>query len=612
MDSYVDSFISDVLSGIADETPDAGSFAEAREKARNGDPMMLAKLQWPGALWDDFQEELIVKFFDPEIWACVVKGSTGCGKGATAARIICLYYDAFRDAKIILTSVSHDHCLSTLFNEVKLWFNRMTSRPPGLVGVMNIKDGQEHFILPINPANETAFAGKHSQGGHTLFVFDEANAVQPDQWDNMQDQANKALAISNPRQAKCRFRSMFPAVNPDKTQVILHARGKIFCQTIGATDMCNYKQQCLTKPIGPIGGITIDGHFYDHGERIPSEHFRKRMPIIPGQHCYDQVQADMAGKDKRRIEWQVHARFPKSDEEIQVILPEWQASSDKVWNEKNTELPVWVFGFDVAASADGDCSALAVGTLAGCKAVHTTQKADTTETVAWVFKIAQELYGVDLRRQGLVVGDAVGVGKGPLDLMASQGVEVLYTYGSGRPMVEESAHRFKNTRAEMYGLLGDRLNPDGSAHQQGPFPIPPDEQLWEELCAAEKLYDSTGKFKLTPKTESVIDQGSGRKIESVKDKIGRSPDRSDAVCLMYLGAVHHETMGGITVNRPLLVLPEDDPKQKKESEKPTVYNPNLPVWMNPTSYELADMMENQQRAEWQKARATVDNIEVIQ
>lgn len=950
MDSYVDSFINDVIAGLADETPSAGSFAEARQKAREGDPMPLAHLQWPGAVWDEFQEDLVVKFFDPEIWACAVKGSTGCGKGATAARILCLYYDVFRDAKIILTSVSHEHCLTTLFNEVKLWFNRMSSRPPGLVGAMNIKDGEEHFILPVNPANETAFAGKHSQGGHTVFAFDEAchddktevltrsgwkyfkdldgseefmsmdihtekvryikathlhksfyrgdmylregngsnfcvtpnhrmiyesrkgirelreikdfprvfqskirqsihweaskketyilpelvgpnktwpeqkfdmddwlefmgwylsegsigftdgipysvaitqnrgpkfdrifalltrlgfkphkkqngnqliigsrqlaehlinlagrgclakkipdfigecsatqiaiflkayrdgdgycrknrdilytsskemadglqilalktgkrcsvvkrklagrqsnfgthiatssvdgyvlniphkdhrlsfclnkistiqyegmvycatlpvngtlltrrngrvlwsgnSAVLPDRWDNMQDQANKAIVLSNPRIATCRFRAMFPSVDPDKTQIILHSRGKIFCQTISATDMCNYKKQCLSKPIGPLGGVTIEGKFFEHGEKIPSEYHRKRLPVIPGQRCYDEVQADLAAKDKRRVEWQVHAKFPKSDEDVQTILPEWRARSDDAWIAVHETLPVWVFGLDIAASADGDSTQLAAGGILGCKGLHGTQKADTTDTVAWVYKIAQEHYGIDLRRQGVVVGDAVGVGKGPLDLLASQGVDVLFLYGSGRPIIEESAHRFKNIRAEMYGLLGDRLNPDGAAHHETAFPIPPDELLWEELCAAEKIYDSMGKFKLTPKTESVIDQGSGRKIESIKDKIGRSPDRADAVAMMYLGALYKETEGGVVINRPLLVLPDDFVKKPKDEKKPTMYNPNMPLWMNPTSVEIADILEKQQKALRESEIATVD------
>lgn len=606
MDSYVDSFINDVIAGLADETPSAGSFAEARQKAKEGDPMPLAHLQWPGAVWDEFQEDLVVKFFDPEIWACAVKGSTGCGKGATAARILCLYYDVFRDAKIILTSVSHEHCLTTLFNEVKLWFNRMSSRPPGLVGAMNIKDGEEHFILPVNPANETAFAGKHSQGGHTVFGFDEANAVLPDRWDNMQDQANKAIVLSNPRSAACRFRSMFPAVDPDKTQVILHSRGKIFCQTISAMDMCNYKKQCLSKPIGPLGGVTIEGKFFEHGEKIPSEYHRKRLPIIPGQRCYDEVQADLAAKDKRRVEWQVHAKFPKSDEDVQTILPEWRPRSDEAWITVHETLPVWVFGLDIAASADGDSTQLAAGGILGCKGLHGTHKADTTDTVAWVYKIAQEHYGIDLRRQGVVVGDAVGVGKGPLDLLASQGVDVLFLYGSGRPIIEESAHRFKNVRAEMYGLLGDRLNPDGAAHHETAFPLPPDELLWEELCAAEKIYDSMGKFKLTPKTESVIDQGSGRKIESIKDKIGRSPDRADAVTMMYLGALYKETEGGVVINRPLLLLPDDIIKKQKTENKPVVFNPNMPLWMNPTSVEIADILEKQQKAVRESEIATVD------
>lgn len=934
MSNIVDQLIGEVLAGIAGDVENEGVFSEARHKAREGDPMPLARLHWPNSKWDTFQEELLRNIFNPQIWACVTKGSTGCGKGATVGRAICLYYDVWPDAKIIMTSVTHEHCLSTLFNEVKVWMNRMMIRPKGLIGAMSIKDNESHFILPVNPANETAFAGKHSQGGHTMFVFDEAchddqtevltrdgwkffkdltgeeeflsmdihteqvewlkathvhvgdhdgpmhlletrgtnfcvtpnhrmiyegvngkrtlkeiqnfpkvmrhpvkqtilwenpdqetytlpelkgqrkdwpattfrmddwlelvawylseghlcfvngvaysarftqqfgetfdrmtslfqrmgldfsvaekattpqiaihsrqlaehlleiaghgslvkrvpefvgdcsarqiklflevyrdgdgyarktqdiiytsskaladglhilalktnrrstltkralkgqvndlgthtatstcdgyvlaisnkdrrvricqdrtqqihytgkvycvtlpknetlltrrkgkviwsgnSGVDPDRWDNMGDQANVFIGISNPRSPKCRFRSMFPSVDPDKTQVITSPRGNIFCQTVSAVDMMNYRKQCLSKPIGPLGGITIDGKRFEHGERIPHDYYKKHLPIIPGQHCYDQVQADMAGKDKRRIEWQVHAKFPSSDDEVQVILPDWLDRHQKAWTDIN-DIPPLIFGLDVAASTDGDCSCLVVGSERGVKGIHVTQKADTTETVGWVYTIAREVYGVDLKRQGHVIGDAIGVGKGPLDTLAAEGVEVLHVYAGGRPLIDSD--RFGNVRAEMYGLLGDRLNPDGE--HKTPFPIPPDEKLAEELVAPEKIYDHKGKFKLTPKTESKIDQGSGRKVESIKDKIGRSPDRADAVALMYLGVKFLEVEGPAVVNRPLLIAsPEEMAGQAeiaKRRKPPTVYDPNLPPWLNPCGFELAGL-----------------------
>lgn len=431
------------------------------------------------------------------------------------------------------------------------------------------------------PKNETLLTRRKGK-----VIWSGNSAVDPDRWDNMQDQANIFIGISNPRSPKCRFRSMFPAVDPDKTQVVSSPRGNIFCQTVSAVDMMNYRQKCLSKPIGPLGGITIDGKVFEHGDRIPPDYYKKHRPIIPGQHCYDQVQADMSGKDKRRIEWQVHAKFPTSDDEIQVILPDWLERHQKAWNMVN-DIPPLIFGLDVAASADGDSTCLVVGCELGVKGIHVTQKADTTETVGWVYKIAKDVYGVDLKRQGYVVGDAIGVGKGPLDTLAAEGVEVLQIYAGGRPLVDTD--RFGNVRAEMYGLLGDRLNPDGE--NKNPFPLPPDEKLAEELVAPEKIYDHKGKFKLTPKTESKIDQGSGRKVESIKDKIGRSPDRADAVALMYLGVRFLEVEGPSVVNRPLLIAsPEEVAEQAdiaKRRKPPKEYDPNLPPWLNPCAYEVA-------------------------
>ncbi len=55
-----------------------------------------------------------------------------------------------------------------------------------------------------------------------------------------------------------------------------------------------------------------------------------------------------------------------------------------------------------------------------------------------------------------------------------------------------------------------------------------------ELCAPERIYLSDGvRFRITPKTRA----GSHFEGETIKEKLGRSPDRADAV--VYL---HHATL----------------------------------------------------------------------
>jgi phage terminase large subunit len=76
--------------------------------------------------------------------------------------------------------------------------------------------------------------------------------------------------------------------------------------------------------------------------------------------------------------------------------------------------------------------------------------------------------------------------------------------------------RFSNLRAELYWNLREALNPD----LEEPIALPPDDELLMELSSVKYQIDSRGRTKLEPK-------------EDMKKRIGRSPDRADAVVLAF-------------------------------------------------------------------------------
>jgi hypothetical protein len=88
--------------------------------------------------------------------------------------------------------------------------------------------------------------------------------------------------------------------------------------------------------------------------------------------------------------------------------------------------------------------------------------------------------------------------------------------------------QYFNRRAEIYGELAKRLNPDGK-YSERPWALPNDSQLLEELCAMEKIMESDGvSFRLIPKHR----QREGGQ-PCIRDMIGRSPDRADAVAYLW-------------------------------------------------------------------------------
>ena len=76
--------------------------------------------------------------------------------------------------------------------------------------------------------------------------------------------------------------------------------------------------------------------------------------------------------------------------------------------------------------------------------------------------------------------------------------------------------QFLNMRAYCYWALRDALDPRFS----GALALPPDDELMQELTSIKWTVQSNGKIKIEPK-------------DDVKKRIGRSPDKSDAVVLTF-------------------------------------------------------------------------------
>jgi hypothetical protein len=76
-----------------------------------------------------------------------------------------------------------------------------------------------------------------------------------------------------------------------------------------------------------------------------------------------------------------------------------------------------------------------------------------------------------------------------------------------------------NKRAECYFKLSQMI-------KQG-MALPMDESLMEELVSITYEYTETGKVKITPK-------------DKIKEELGRSPDRADAIALTFFTHIHKD------------------------------------------------------------------------
>lgn len=518
------------------------------------DPELPERLKADGERFliiDRFQFELISAVFDPTIREVYVKGNTGCGKGMSSAIAICVYYSIYHDARVVITRDSNDTAVTVAYGEVRAWWLRMADPPKnievqaeGLIDSTN----RQHVLFVANPRSSEGFSGVH--GPHILYWFDEATAeVLGPRFALADTQATKFLATANPRTVSGPFFRAFQlASDPDKTQTVRGPYGLRRLITADGEDMLNVRLQRLEHAVSPHGGITIEGTFYEAGEPIPRDVFEKVKRIVPGQTGYDVHQGHKQNPDPNWVLCFAHGKFPPEDAELQVVLRSWLVQPVEEWKEWRAIVaraekhqgsaalklareycPIQALGLDVGASRKGDASILTLGGERGIAAQHEYKTTDAADLVAWIFRTV-ERYGVNLAAGGIPIGiDAVGVGWGVTGLLRERGVLVVEIKGND---TSDDPKRYVNKRAEMYGEFGARVNPDGEYADQ-PFLLPDDEMLLAELVAPQKIFTTSGEgmaYKITPKRKV---PGLTLKVETIEEKLGRSPDRGDSACYWW-------------------------------------------------------------------------------
>lgn len=526
----------------------------ARREARRGDPWEFIRLQWPHLVvskderkyfdtdfrLDKAQLDILKYVFAPDHVECFIKGCTKYGKGFATAMAINIWFDIWPDprspgkdsgCKIILTGPSYDHVVSNLFGEVVAIRKQMKFPGSGKIQTDCIKDNTKHFIVIANPKSGEGFSGQHSP--HTMFVFDEASAVPDLFYDMSKKQARYILALSNPRTLSGWFRDGFGQNNPDENKTIISSFGPRRLVTADGAQTINVRNKRIEKQFAPIGGITIGDTFYPEGKYIKDADYEQVRPLIPSQVDYARYLDIMAHPDESHRLVFGNGKFPKEDAELQVVLSSWLEAPKLA---HRTDFPVSAFGLDVAASTDGDATVLSAGGPEGCLELVEWKKADVMETVGKVLTYVAEHYSIDLKygKVPIAVDYGGGYGRGVGDRLKEQGVRVIKIMPN---QASRLPSRYENVRAEIYGELGVRLNPQGPYGKEAPWGLPDDPLLFEELCAHEKIMASDGiKFKLIPKTKP-YPKYEGKTV----DRIGRSPDRSDALAYLWRAVMSLES-----------------------------------------------------------------------
>lgn len=536
--------------------------ALAQKELERGNPFPMIRYEWPNLIirdpmdqeafrkfckrqdnldlrLDDFQIDMIRSVFDLKHVQLFMAGGTKMGKGFVTGYIICnLWWNLFPKCKIILIGPTTTHLQDNLFAEVVAGRRDMTSFKNGLV-VCDVQkerlsdpENQDHFLKLANTSSGESLSGSHSVA--TLYVYDEASGCPEGYYTEALSQAAMLVAISNPRAPSGWFFHGFPADFDSGAKTIISDMGPRRIIAAGAVDCINVRANRLSKLIAPACGIDILGRHFDSGQVIPIELKPHVRELIPGQVCKRLCEALKLLKDQAQVGFRVYGRFPRDGSLFQVFAPSWRPRSVELRQKflENSRLTAAAAGIDPSGSSSGDPCVIALGNVLGVRAIIEIQDPNLTTLRHQIYREC-ESYGVDLRDGGIPVAiDCIGLGHNMADEMESEGVWIVRIDARKKP--ESESEEFSNRRAEFYGQLAEMLNPKYIGEE--PWGLPDCDLLWQELYALEKIYlpDARG-YSLNPKrrAEGQKPQKIADNRQSIEEKIGRSPDRSDAVA--YLG-----------------------------------------------------------------------------
>lgn len=408
-----------------------------------------------------------------------LRGPHGLGKSFIGA-IVVNWFATTRDLagkewKIITTASAWRHLEVYLWPEIHKWAGRIDFETLGRAPY----DPRRELLdlrLKLNHGAATAVASNQPErieGAHAdelLYLLDEAKIIPPETWDSVE--------------------GAFSGAGSDT-----HANAYAFA---------------MSTPGAP------SGRFYDIHRRAPGyedwwvRHVTLEEAITSGRISaqWAEQRARQWGRDSAMYANRVLGEFHASDEDSVVPLA-WLESAIERWHEWDragrayTGGPLWT-GVDVGRGGDETVMARRDGwavTLSG------NRRKDTMATVALV-----------QAEPGRAIVDVVGLGAGVFDRLREVNERPLAYVGSGKTSARDRSGKFgfTNVRSAAYWHLRELLDP---AYDPS-LALPPDELMISDLTTP--TWDVTSG--VPPKIKVELK-------EDVVKRLGRSPDRGDAVAM---------------------------------------------------------------------------------
>lgn len=501
------------------------------------DPVRFVELCWPDIHLYNRQKDILYSLRDND--ETFVVAGNGLGKDFVTAIAVLWFFTSRRPAKVVTTSVQASQLNDVLWGEIRRLFDSSKIALPLQYNHFKIRQkradgglvGNAELVGQVISQGESLL-GRHLARGkfgepRTLAVFDEASGISSEVYESTDTWAHRKLIIGNPYPCTNFFyEGVKKGDMPRRTGDGYHR--KVF--RIRAQDSPNVKLALKEIREGKEPSGTI---------------------LIPGVVDYETYIFRRATWPAVRQSIGLDALFWEGAETL-FYPPAWLDEAERRHDLITAPRKPTHIGCDPAEGGDFSCW-VTVDEL-GVVDVLKKQTADTTEIVDITIDLIRQT-GVQPKN---VYFDRGGGGKAHADRLRREGYDVrTVAFGEAvkqeyvshmkkskrqREEEQEETYTYKNRRAEMYGLLRDRISP--FSHR--PFAIPSRfTELRRQLSLMPLLYDGEGRVYLPPKNKP----NRNAKVTTLQQILGCSPDEADALVLANYGASkkvtkHKIRMGG--------------------------------------------------------------------
>lgn len=420
--------------------------------------------------------------------ATAVRSAHGVGKSTAAAAAVLWFLAAYgSEAVVVTTAPTWRQVRDLLWREVRKLHARAGGFfAEGALTETKIDFSPEWYAVGLSTNEPENFSGFHSP--NLLFVVDEASGVAQPIFEAAEGiltaSGARTLLIGNPTQVGGEFHSAF------------HGHRALY-KTI---HISAFDSPAFTGEEVPE----------DVARALPSKEWVERMRLK-----YRVPARSQRGSKKVRLnpvyEVRVLGQFPSQGDRAVVAMSEVEnAQARQLELTDETSWPVVVACDPARYGSDSTVIALRQGNRVRITEVIEGQ--DTMETVGAIIRLAREHDPHPLHGKPVIVVDEIGIGGGIIDRLREVGGFRVIAYNASAAPAESNENDFPNARSELWFEFGEDALPN--------LDLDEDEDLLADLCAPEYKLDSQGRRVVEGKDDT-------------RKRLGRSPDRADAVMMCY-------------------------------------------------------------------------------